>query len=197
MRLHARLIPPQALLDELDDVVRSIGGDASEFEHVPADLLHIPIASFGNVSSGDAVKLADALAREAANWVPVELRFAGGTALEWPGDESVWAKLDGDLEHLSMIGRSIPQVVLRLGYLVDRRKFRTWVSVGQITDSTTPEFLQGLVDALEAYSGPAWTSHELCLLNERWPTRDAEAEAMRLEVFRRIELKGEQALNPA
>ena len=188
MRLHARLIPPQAMLDELDDVVRSVRGDASELEHVPADLLHIPVTSFGNVSHGDAVKLADALAKEATKWAPVELRFAGGTALEWPGDESVWAKLDGDLEQLAMIGRSIPQVVLRLGYLVDRRKFRSWVSVGQITASTTAVFLQALVDALEAYSGPAWTSRELCLLNERWPTRDTEV--MRLEVYRRIELKG-------
>lgn len=188
MRLHAGLIPPQAMLDELSDVVHSVRGGASEFEYVPADLMQIPVATFGNVSHGDAVKLADALAKEATKWPPMTLRFAGGTALEWPGDESAWAKVDGDLEALAMIGRAIPQVVLRLGYLVDRRKFRTWVSVGQITDSTTPTFLQALVDALEAYRGPDWTVRELSILNERYPTRDTEQ--MRLEVYRRIPLKG-------
>lgn len=188
MRLHARLIPPQAMLDELDDLVRSVRGAASELEYVPADQLHIRLATFGNVSHGDAVKLADTLTKEAAEWAPVKLRFGGGAALEWPGDNSVWAKLDGDLEHLTMIGSKIPQVVARLGYLVDRRKFRSWVPVGQITPSTTPEFLQALVDALEAYTGPSWTSSEMCLLNERWPT--SEAEVMRLEVYKRIDLKG-------
>jgi len=176
------------MLDELDDVVRSVKGGASELEQVPPDLLQVPLATFGNVSLVDAVKLADALAKHATEWAPVELCFAGGTALEWPGDESVWAKLDGDLEHLAMIGRSIPPLVARLGYLVDRRKFRSWVSVGQITDSTTPVYLQALVDALEAYRGPVWTSREICLLNERYPTR--ETEEMRIEVYRKIPLTG-------
>ena len=187
MRLHARLIPPQAMLDELNDVVHSVRGGASELDYVPADLLQIPMATFGNVSQVDAVKLADAFVKQAEDWAPMELCFAGGTALEWPGDESVWAKLDGDLEQLATLGRSIPQAVARLGYLVDRRKFRSWVSIGQITDSTTPVFLQALVDALEAYRGPVWTSRELCLLNERYPTRDNEV--MRLEVYRRIDLR--------
>lgn len=87
-----------------------------------------------------------------------------------------------------MIGRSIPPLVTRLGYLVDRRKFRSWVSVGQITDSTTPAYLQALVDALDAYRGPVWTSGEIYLLNERYPTR--ETEEMRIEVYRKIPLTG-------
>jgi len=176
------------MLDELHDVVRSVKGGASELEQVLPDRLQVPLATFGNVSLVDAVKLADALAKHATEWAPVELCFAGGTALEWPGDESVWAKLDGDLEHMAMIGRSIPPLVARLGYLVDRRKFRSWVSVGQITDSTTPVYLQALVDALEAYRGPVWTSREICLLNERYPTR--ETEEMRIEVYRKIPLTG-------
>lgn len=188
MRLYAGLIPPQTMLDELDAVVRSAGGDSSELDPVPVRSLHIPVTSFGNVAHGDAVALGNALMSEAANWAPMELRFSGGAALEWPGDDSVWAKLDGDIEQLSMIGRTIPVVVQRLGFLVDRRKFRTWLCVGHITSATTAEFLQRLVDSLEAYRGPAWTLREVCLLRERRPT--LATESTHLEVYQRIPLNG-------
>lgn len=187
MRLHAGLIPPQRVLDALDDVVRSAAGPASEFEPVPSASMHIPLALFGNVSQGDAVTLAEALAKEAMLWAPAELRFSGGTALEWPGDQSVWAKLDGDMEQVGTIGRGVPQVVQRLGYFVDRRKFRTWMPVGQITATTTPAYLHRLVDALEAYEGPSWTLSEVCLLHTRRSTDD---QTTYLEVYKRFPLSG-------
>lgn len=188
MRLHAGLVPPQEILDELEAVVRSAAGRADEIDPVPAPSLHIPLALFGNVAQGDAVALGNALLKEAATWAPAELRFAGGTALEWPGDESIWAKLDGDLEQLGSIARGVHQVVQRLGFFVDRRKFRTWMSVGKITGSTTPAYLNGLVDALEAYRGSSWSIQEICLLHTRRTTDDTESTY--LEVHQRIPLGG-------
>ena len=76
------------------------------------------------------------LRAEAATWSRPSLTFAGGAALEFPGDESVWVKIDGDVEALKTIGRGVPQAVQRVGYFVDRRQFRPWLSVGTITDAT-------------------------------------------------------------
>ena len=70
------------------------------------------------------------------------MHLEGGTALEFPGDESVWAKLAGDLDALNVIGRGVPQVVQRLGFFVDRRAFRAWLPVGAITDATSAPHLQ-------------------------------------------------------
>lgn len=188
MRLYAGLTPPQRMLDDLDAVVRSAAGDASEIELVPVHGLHVQVARFGNVALSDAVALGNALTIEAAHWAPLELRFAGGTALEWPGDDSVWAKLDGDVEQLVAMASTVSLVVQRLGFFVDRRKFRAWLGVGHITSSTTSESLQRLVDSLEAYRGPTWTLREIFLFRGRPSPLDKERTD--LEVYKRISLDG-------
>ena len=121
---------------------------------------------------GDSVQLANALRAEAVTWGRPELHFAGGAALEWPGDESVWAKLAGDLDTLTAIGRGVPKTVQRLGFFVDRRQFRPWLPVGTITDATTAPFLERLVDALEAFQGQKWTLEAVTLF-KRLPANEA------------------------
>lgn len=187
MRLYAGLMPPEPILHDLDALVRSVDGRASELDRVPVHEMHIPLSLFGNVSLRDATLLEDTLTREAKHWAPLELRFTGGTALEWTGDLSVWAKLDGDTEALAGIARNVTDAVQRLGFFVDRRKFRTWMPVGDVTGSTTPEYLHRLVDGLETYDGPTWTLDELCLLTGK---RSDEDETMSVEVYQRIPLAG-------
>jgi 2'-5' RNA ligase len=126
--------------------------------------LYLPITSFGNVTRGDSVKLADELRAEAATWRQPTVSLAGGTALEFPGDESVWAKLDGDLDALMTIGRGVPLVVQRLGFFVDRRVFRPWLSVGTITSETTAPFLEKVVAELEGYRSRSWTIEHISLM---------------------------------
>ena len=159
MRLFAAIVPPPAVLEEVREVVQSVlpdapsphsrkglrarfgGGQAaapttSESNELVTPTLrewYLPITHFGNVTLGDTVLLGNALRAEAREWARPELHFAGGAALEWPGDESVWVKLGGDTDALTVIGRGVPKVVQRLGYFVDRRQFRPWLSVGTIT----------------------------------------------------------------
>ena len=120
--------------------------------------MYLPLTGFGNVTLGDSVHLTKALRTEALTWAPPTMHIAGGTALEFKGDESVWAKLDGDIDALNTIGRGVPQIVQRLGFFVDRRQFRPWLEVGTITDATTAPYLQAVVDALEAFHGRSWRS---------------------------------------
>jgi 2'-5' RNA ligase len=200
MRLFAAIVPPRDVLQEVVDVVQSVrstltpdpgpakwwrrpsgkgagaAGEEStppantELDRPPIDLMHIPITSFGNVTLGDSLKLADALREKAATWSRPEVRFAGAAALEFPGDESVWATLDGDVEGLKLVGRGVPDVVKRLGFFVDRRVFRPWLSVGTITDETTAPYLERLVAALGGLEGRPWTVDAVLLMQ-----RPAEA----------------------
>jgi hypothetical protein len=128
-----------------------------ELDLVPAVQMRLPIAGFGNVTSGDAVRLADTLKAAAAQWACPTVYFAGGGALEFPDDRSVWAKLDGDVEGLVAVASGVIQSVASRGFFVDRRSFKPWVSVATITDATTSPHLERVVAALDAYRGEPWT----------------------------------------
>jgi 2'-5' RNA ligase len=189
MRLSAVVIPPKAVLTEVQEVVaharssgaapqhrrglRSrVGGGANATDEAAAQELdlpdvakmYLPLTQFGNVTLGDSVKLTQALRTEALKWRRPKLHLEGGTALEFPGDESVWAKLGGDVEDLKSIGRGVPQVVARLGFFVDRRQFRPWLSVATITDQTTAPVLEGVVHRLEGFRGTSWTVETISLI---------------------------------
>ncbi len=166
MRLYSALFPPQDALAELADVVRSVAPGTRELDGVDVADMHIPVTQFGNVTLADARSLEAALARETAGWRAPKLAFSGGTALEWRGDQSVWAKLDGDLDALHEIARGVSTVVQRLGFLVDRRQFRPMLSVGTITDHTTAPYLEALVGALESFTGMSWQLPELTVLRK-------------------------------
>jgi 2'-5' RNA ligase len=135
-----------------------------ELDAPEIDEMYIPIAGFGNVTLGDSVKLADALRPQVATWARPELVFTGGGALEFQGDLSVWVKMDGDLDGLNAIGRGVPLVVQRMGFFVDRRQFRPWLSVGTITDTTSAPYLERLVAALDAFRSEPFTVDAVSLM---------------------------------
>jgi RNA 2',3'-cyclic 3'-phosphodiesterase len=186
MRLFSALFPPPAALTELADLVRSAGPDTRELDPVPVADMYIPVTNFGNVTLADGRALEESLRREAATWTAPKLAFGGGTALEWRGDQSVWAKLDGDLDQLQQIGRSVPTVVQRLGFFVDRRQFRPWLSVGTITDDSTAPYLESVVAALDGFRGRTWTVEVVSLMRRPADTTDPEA----FEEIERMPLAG-------
>jgi hypothetical protein len=187
MLLQAAIVPPLPALEALARLVKSVEVDPPAapspapprqglFRRRPAvppppvpdadgdelDLVHpaqvrIPIAGFGNVTTGDAARLADTLRTAAADWARPTVWFAGGGALEFPGDRSVWAKLDGDIDALVAVSRGVIDSVASRGFFVDRRAFRASVAVGTITDTTTAPYLERVVAALDAFRGEPWS----------------------------------------
>jgi RNA 2',3'-cyclic 3'-phosphodiesterase len=141
--------------------------------------MYLPLTGFGNVTLGDSVKLISVLRAEAATWPRPSLTFAGGAALEFPGDESVWVKIDGDVEALKTIGRGVPQAVQRVGYFVDRRQFRPWLSVGTITDTTSAPYLERLVAALDEFRGDWWTAEAVSVM--KWLPESGREEYEEME----------------
>jgi hypothetical protein len=192
--IHCAIVPPRVALEAVDAVVRSVtapgeraAGAASKrllgrlgrhradstdgvgapgmLEHVAVDDMRLPITGFGNLTTHDAQRVNEVIREAAAEWAPATACLAGGTALDFPGDWSVWARLEGDLDGLMAIGRGVPQAVERLGFFVDRRMFRPMLSVATVTRQTTGPFLHDLVDALEAFRGEEWPV-EVSLLRE-------------------------------
>lgn len=174
MRLFAALVPPEHVRAEVADVVRSVARETPELDMLGADKLRVFVTSFGNVSLADGVTLTRGLEKAAAGWPRPEVRFHGSAALEFEGDRSVWAKLDGDVEDVLTIGRGVPVVIQPMGFLVDRRKFRPWLSVGTITDATTLPYLEQLTAALDEHKGSTWTVETLTLFKSLPPDEGGE-----------------------
>ena len=188
MLVHGAFIPPRAACEAVAAVVRAVPvpgepeddkgprgirgrlgrhrasrpADVPEepavLEHVPVERMVVPITGFGNLTTHDAHRVADAIAAEAEGWAPAAVSLAGGTALDFPGDWSVWARLAGDVEAFSAAARGVVQCVERLGFFVDRRQYRPMLSVATVTPATTGPYLQAVVDALEGFRGEEWAA---------------------------------------
>jgi 2'-5' RNA ligase len=186
MLVHCAFIPPRAELEAVAAVVRSVPEPVEHhveehgsgllgrlgrkkvevvdvaappmLEHVPIAQLQIPLTAFGNLTVQDAEKLTHSLAEAARDWPAPTVRLEGGTALDFPGDWSVWAKLAGDLDELEQVARGVTRAVEALGYFVDRRAFRPMLSLATVTPATTGPFLEEVVAALETYRGEPWTA---------------------------------------
>jgi 2'-5' RNA ligase len=204
------IVPPPAVLDAVTFVLQSVNGVPvaaakpakggflrrrgnpaaptaeppeeveEELDLIPRERLFLPVAGFGNVTREDAVPLAAALNAAAASWASPSVRLAGGGALEFPDDRSVWAKLDGDIEDLLTVANGVAQSVERRGFFVDRRAFRPWLAVATITGSTTASHLENVVAALDAFEGEAWTIEWISLVK---PSFESSAPVMK-ELYR-------------
>jgi 2'-5' RNA ligase len=195
MLVHGVIAPPRTVLEAVAAVVQSVPGpvefdvapakglfarrgrrnaDVEEapaaapavLDHVAIGSMQLPITGFGNLTTSDAYRLAEAVTEAAAEWTAPTVRFAGGTALDFPGDWSVWAKLDGDVDSLMAIARGVTQSVERLGFFVDRRAFRPMLSVATVTEATTGPYLEAVVGALEAFRGDEWTVDHITLTKD-------------------------------
>lgn len=164
MRLYAVLVPPVSAREPLAEVVRRSVEHTGQLDLVPAERLTLVLAGFGNVSNNDRSALDEALRRITGETPPLSLRFAGGSALERPGDQSVWARAVGDVEELAALARRIPSAVQRDGFLLDRRAFRRASRVADITPTTTVTQLQLTLDRLDDYQGEVWTADRVVLI---------------------------------
>lgn len=164
MRLEAAVLPPPEVQEHLLAAVRTVPLVESQLSLVPQSQVYLRLAPFGHVTKGDAQRLHSTVARAVVEHPVARLRFAGGTALEPIGDDSVWAQLEGDVDQVAALGRATLDAALEAGFAVDRRISRRLVRLGRITEHATVEFLQAVVDLLEGYHGPEWSCEELTLL---------------------------------
>lgn len=192
MRLLAALLPPQDVQDDLAGVVASVPGGREHLTLVPADRLHLRLANFGKVTLADSEALRRVVEKELLQWPAMTLRFRGGVALEPIGDDSAWAKLEGDIEQLTEITDFILRLVKRLGFLVDRRLPRTLVRVGRITPATTADYLQQMIDRLDDFTSREWICRDVALLRVSDSGQDGASTS---EVMTRLRL-GSQEPDP-
>ncbi len=182
MRLYAAFVPPPHVRDELAGLVASVAPGTRELTLVPSEAMRIPVTNFGNVTLNDSLRLLEILRDSARRWPRPKVHCAGSAALEFEGDRSVWSRIEGDLDDLLEVGRAVPKAVQPLGFLVDRRKFRPWISVGTITEDTTLPYLEKLTGVLDGFSGSPWTVDTLTVFKKIPIDENGSDEAVHEEI---------------
>ena len=167
MHLYAAVVPPAAVLSDLDAVVGQAAVPVRELTPTPEATKLTPIAHFGNLTRGDARSLIDTLARHVAGHGPFEVSLGGGAALEWPGDVSAWVRYQGEVDRLRSLAKEVTSAAQSRRLFVDRRAFRPLLALGEITEETTEPSLQRLLDRLDAYEGPTWRLGSVQLMRTR------------------------------
>ena len=134
-------------------VARPVG---SMLNLLPTSAMHLPLVKFGNLSTADAVRVADEMERHAPEWAAPRLRLEGGRMLQPEGRTSVWLNLTGDVNEVRDLVRGVAHVALGLQMFVDRRIFQPELQLGLVNDRTTTEYLDSLLAELETFESNAW-----------------------------------------
>lgn len=186
MIVHGAIAPPRAALEELLDRVAAIesappvepaqhgflrrrttavsAAPEAAVDIHPVGSIHLRVAGFGNLTTGDVLSLTQALKAAAAAWTAPRVFFAGGAFV--PGERQIWATLQGDLDGLNAVARSVGMSVERLGLFVDRRKFQPSVEIGIARPSATDSDIARVIDVLNGFRGQEWTVGGLELLTQ-------------------------------
>jgi len=174
--LQAVIIPPSDVVDAVAQAVAAaVPASDSGLEPAPVGQLNLPIAALGNVTMGDAIRVAATLRDAAADWSAPTVRFAGATVHEFPRSQAMVLTMDGEVDELIAIARAATQCLQRRGFHFDRRKFMPMLSVATIRDTANCTQVMASLDALEAFRGQPWTVDHVSLAKRSFGSTSAEA----------------------
>jgi 2'-5' RNA ligase len=170
-RVHVivAVIPPSQVLDEVEATLALLPPPAGEFEPTSRTGLLIPVMTLGNVTRPQASEIADLL-REGVGkpGPPPEVGLRGVWALEDDGDPTVALPLVGDVDRLDQLARSLPTLVAKHGFFVDRRRWAPRLTLGSVTPTTSLPFLERLVDHLAGHTSQTWSVDSIALARRRF-----------------------------
>lgn len=159
---------------------------APALELVPAGRLSIPVASFGNVAMGDAIRVAESLKEEAEHWATPTVHLAGATVHEFPDRRSVVLTLEGEVAELQEVARAVTQCVQRRGFGLDRRVFQPHLEVATIGPTATSGQVMAFLNALERVHADPWTIDHVSLLKRSFDAASIDSmEYLRIPLGRR------------
>ena len=156
-------VPRRSLLGRLRTSEAAATVSEVVWEPSPPDAVFVRVCKFGNVTLTDAQSLVKAFEEAASTWATPLVRVVDihlGEAAPF----SVTARLEGELDVLADIFRGTLEVAQEQGFFLDRRSFRSELSLGSVAappDAMVPESLPGAVIPVD---GVAWQVTHLQLL---------------------------------
>jgi len=160
-RLFVALLPPRAVLDELDAVVALLRDEEPALRWTPTEAWHVTLAFLGAVEQPPVDELAGRLARVALAHGPFRLAVAGAGRF---GEQVLWAGVTGNAEPLRRLADSARAAAQLCGVEVETRPYRGHITLARGAAGVD---LRPLVERLRAFAGPPWTATDLHLVESR------------------------------
>jgi RNA 2',3'-cyclic 3'-phosphodiesterase len=165
VRLFVAVVPPPAVLDELDATVAPLRPAWPALRWTGRPAWHLTLAFLGEVSEDTAAALWPRLGRAAHRHPSLSLSFACGGAFPAPARARVfWTGIRGDHRALEALARSVAAGARRAGAPPpdEGRRFRPHLTLARCRE---PADISGLVEALAGYAGASWTAAEIHLIH--------------------------------
>jgi RNA 2',3'-cyclic 3'-phosphodiesterase len=149
MRLFVAVFPPPEALSHLASAVSTVDMRWSE-----PSRWHLTLAFLGEVPDADAA---------AAGLTEAQLNPVGDLAIRGGGrfGSILWAGVDGDVEGLAKLTRSIRRSMRAKRVLPDDKRFRPHVTLARRVPA---QLLTVALPVLRDYEGPSWHAREVVLV---------------------------------
>lgn len=162
MRLFVAVVPPDDVLDDLEEHLGPRREAGPEIRWTDRHQWHVTLAFLGDVPERRLDDLTEALARSAAKRDPLVLRLSGAGAFPNPYAARVlWAGVEQVRGDLAAVARGIRNAASTVGATPDGTRFSAHVTLGRFH---RPTEATRWIRALDAWEGPAWRVEELALV---------------------------------
>ncbi|MGE5746552.1 MAG: RNA 2',3'-cyclic phosphodiesterase [Solirubrobacterales bacterium] len=164
MRLFAALLPPVALLDQLEEALAPHRAAWPDLKWIRRELSHVTLAFFGETDDKAHAQLLPRLERVAGRYPELSLSFAGAGAFPGKGAHGrvLWTGIYGDRRTLARLAASAAAAGRRSGCPAgEHRGFRPHLTLAR---SRTPRDLRPLIEDLSAFATSSWTADSLHLM---------------------------------
>jgi 2'-5' RNA ligase len=159
--MFAALVPPPAVLDELEAALAGI--DAPELRWTVRAQWHVTLAFYGEICPRTTGDLRGLLSRVAAARPAPTLGLGGGGRF---GDRVLWTRVGGDTERLVRTAARAQAAGRRAGLTLDTRRYRPHLTLARAPAGTD---LRPLVSRLAGFTGTPWTAADLHLMSSTSP----------------------------
>ena len=191
MRLFVAIVPPAAVLDELDVWVGPLRARQHDLRWTDRAAWHVTLAFLGQVDEPTAARLLPPLEHAVRRHHQVRLAFSGAGAFPAADRANVlWSGLSGDCAALAQLAESMAAGASGVGTPPpDKgRRFQPHLTLARCR---LPADVTGLVAALAGYHGQPWTADRIHLVRSRlgateqprytslanWPLRPVDRDA--------------------
>ena len=143
---------PGAVRRALGELIQRLDADGLPLRWVRPDNIHLTLKFLGDISSGQAAAVGDALAAAVAGTAPFQLRAAGvGVFPSLARARVVWVGAAGGVERLKGLQQNIDGALEKLGFAAEKRPFKGHLTLGRAKDRLDPERLKRSLKAVGVF----------------------------------------------
>jgi 2'-5' RNA ligase len=162
--LFVAITPSVLALSELERVVAPLRASRPELRWASPESWHVTLAFLGEVNEKATPRLERKLGNAAARHRAVGLRTASGGAFPTaPRARVLWTGLEGDMDALDKIARSVDGAARHANVPPPDagRRFRPHITLARCKE---PVDVSDLVESLRSHTGSPWTADRIHLI---------------------------------